>query len=747
MCVQINRFSGEVQDSDWMTFLKGVDSSRESNIPANPVDWLPNSTWQNLYCAPAPLNNVARDLMTVRQAETWKTWFASFESTPCGLPIPESFQGTLFQQLFLRSVFNRQCTVFAIKEYVGAALGPEYTKSPPFDLESVYEASDPETPIVFVLSSGANPMEYILKLSQSKGRDEKSLHPLSLGQGQGPRAEELMVNGRRNGDWVVLENCHLSVSWMPFLEHFLDVNQGEEVHEGYRLFLTSMPSKAFPIAILQNGVKVTKEPPLGLANNLRGTFLEITQEEYDECSNARAFKKLFFGLAFFHATIQERRRFGAIGWNIPYEWMNSDLTVSKMQLKLYLDGSEHVPFETLRELIGEVNYAGRVTDSKDQVCVSSMLMTCLSEDVLHDDYKFTSSDAYYPPSETATIPEVLEYIESLPGDTPGAFGLHQNANITFQLQETQKILSTLLSMQPRSSSAGGTSNDTIITELAQSMVAQIPPLLDRAAAHPSVFAGLNEGTNTLGVFFGQELDRFNKLLTILRKNLVDLQDAIKGTVVMSAAYELMYNSMLVNEVPEAWGEDIAWPSMKNLRDWFEDTLKRVAMMSEWLLNGVPKSFWISGFFFPQGFLTAVLQKYARKHHIPIDTLRFRSHVMRTFDMNDLPEIKKGAYVHGAYLQGAGWDIKAQSLLEPTPGELFQQLPVIWLEPETIDMPEPTSSYACPCYKTSRRAGTLSTTGHSTNFVTYIDLPSITHAADHWVRRGTALLLCLDTNVI
>ena len=61
---------------------------------------------------------------------------------------------------------------------------------------------------------------------------------------------------------------------------------------------------------------------------MKGTFLSITDEEYNECTKPRPYKKLLFGLAFFHAIIQERRKYGAIGWNIPYSWMNSDLQVS-----------------------------------------------------------------------------------------------------------------------------------------------------------------------------------------------------------------------------------------------------------------------------------------------------------------------------------------------------------------------------------------------------------------------------------
>ncbi len=124
---------------------------------------------------------------------------------------------------------------------------------------------------------------------------------------------------------------------------------------------------------IQTGVKITNEPPKGLKANILRTFTDIDEADYESCSKARPFKKLIFGLAFFHAAAQERRKFGAIGFNIAYEWMNSDFQVSVMQLRMYLEEQAQIPWQTLFEIIGDVNYGGRVTDDKDQRCVRSLL--------------------------------------------------------------------------------------------------------------------------------------------------------------------------------------------------------------------------------------------------------------------------------------------------------------------------------------------------------------------------------------
>jgi dynein heavy chain len=211
----------------------------------------------------------------------------------------------------------------------------------------VYDDSSPTVPVVFVLSPGADPMSYLLKLAREKGLGDERFRYISLGQGQGPIAAELMEQGRKNGDWVCLQNCHLAVSWLPQLERILERQQqgaggaggsaaggaaggksganaaaaasaATPTHPEFRLWLTSMPTEAFPVAILQNSIKLTNEPPKGLKANIQRTLLDVGEEEYEACSKPREFKKLLFGLAFFHAVIQERRKFGAMGWNIPY---------------------------------------------------------------------------------------------------------------------------------------------------------------------------------------------------------------------------------------------------------------------------------------------------------------------------------------------------------------------------------------------------------------------------------------------
>ena len=144
-------------------------------------------------------------------------------------------------------------------------------------------------------------------------------------------------------------------------------------------------------------------------------------------------------------------------------------------------------------------------------------------------------------------------------------------------------------------------------------------------------------------------------------------------------------------------------------------------MTRWIDRGIPPSYWVSGFFFPQGFLTACLQNFARKYSFPIDTVAF-SFVYRDEDTMDVkPE--DGVYIYGLFLEGARWDKGVKSLVDPRPKELFSPIPIIHMLPERNRETPKSGIYRCPVYKILTRTGTLSTTGHSTNFVTWIEIPS------------------------
>jgi len=753
MAVNINIAAGKISDTEWQMFLVGA-------VPnANMLDKFPLPDDLRVYNVPEK-NWLCAALLEVELQSVFKgltqdityrssSWADIFNSdTPHSEKLPGGWENNLneFQRLLLVRYIREEKIVFAIRKYVLKTLGEYFTESPPFDLEGAYNDSVCSTPLIFILSPGADPTDYLLQLAESKGKEGSGLRIISLGQGQGPIAEKAIDMAQRSGDWVCLQNCHLAVSWLAKLELTVEKMQNDPdlVNRDFRLWLTSMPSQNFPVPVLQNGIKVTNEPPRGLKANLNRTFQDISPEEFESSTKSKVYKKLAFATAFFNALILERRKFGAVGWNIAYEWMNSDLKAAMSQVRMYIEEQVDIPWETLNVSVADITYGGRVTDIWDKRAISSVLRKYFNMQLMSEEYKFTDDGVYCAPVES-DIFGVREYIRQLPAeDRPEVFGLHSNAAITFQQKESRTLIATIVSCSGGGGGGGGKSgesSDHKVKDIAVSITARMPQLFDLRIAHVETFKKVGDAITSLGVFLSQELIRFNGLIEVMIASLFQLQRAIKGEVLMSSELEVMYNCFVFQKVPPAW-EEAGYPCLKPLASWIEDFMQRIEFMNSWLVDGPRPTYWLSGFFFPQGFMTAVKQTFSRDYKIAVDTLRIGCEIT-SYDSKDLQKPPStGAYVYGLFMEGGRFNRTLMRMDESLPRQILDIMPCIWLKPVITFDYQPSGIYDCPLYKTSIRAGTLSTTGHSTNFVVSLPIPTVANQ-DHWIRRGCAMLCMKD----
>ncbi|KAA0175572.1 hypothetical protein FNF27_02982 [Cafeteria roenbergensis] len=732
----------------------------------------------------------------------------------------------------------------AATQLVQEVLGPEFTKPPASTASDALAEMGPGTPCVVILSPGADPTEQISGLARASRR---KLHVVSMGKGQGVRAEAVMEQARRAGEWVLLHNCHLAASWLPDLERILvsQRRRASHLHRRYRLWLTSLPVPYFPGSVLQSSVKLTNEPPRGLKANLRrclSTMLPPQQLEmltlkegkwvrskapaspradeqgaaagpadvtdtgfasgaddrasgseteaddqstlaggsvgaashrsqsavgrgkaslkrvgsraseassrsfrrrggaasagdssdddgasatdvtsgpgteggshddgeggaesgaaspgsprrtgadrfvmptHDVSAPEAVWKRLAFGLCFFHAIVQERRRFGPLGWNIRYDFTDSDLSaaldVVSSMIKGAVDGAlrahkagadpapqsggqwppystirddleldaraagggppalatslvESLPWSAMRFVVGHITYGGRVTDDWDRRCLVAILDGLLQPAVADP------RSAMGPPSSprgSAISPSHGSRLNLAAAASAGLDVVPEAAKGRRGLAGPSLTPTGGLSVPlPR-----GRNDHAMFLETLDGATAGESPLdfgmhLLLTEARRRLFRPGPDGLPlSLSVILRQEMDKFNRLLGTVTDSLTRLQRCIVGLDVMSSELERVYDAVHANRVPSMWTE-VGFPSLKPLGAWTRDVRRRVAFVRRWLRRGRPAMFLLSAFFFPQGFLTAVLQRHARKYSLPISSLEFAFRFKRDITDSD-----------------------------------------------------------------------------------------------------------------
>nr|XP_048689619.1 dynein axonemal heavy chain 2 isoform X1 [Caretta caretta] len=737
-CAKILETSGNLKMDEYNFFLRGgVVLDREGQMDNPCSGWLADTYWDNITELDK-LTNFHGIMNSFEQyPRDWHLWYTSAKPEKALLPGEWENACNQMQRMLVVRSLRPDRVAFCVTYFIVSNLGSQFIEPPVLNMKSVVEDSTPRTPLIFVLSPGVDPTSSLLQLAEQSGMAQR-FHALSLGQGQAPIATHMIQEGVRDGNWVFLANCHLSLSWMPQLDKLVERLQVEEPHPAFRLWLSSSPHPDFPISILQAGIKMTTEPPTGLKANMKRLYQLVTEPQFGRCTKPAKYKKLLFALCFFHSVLLERKKFLQLGWNVVYGFNDSDFEVSENLLSLYLDEYEETPWDALKYLIAGVNYGGHVTDNWDRRLLTTYINDYFCEQSLVTPfYKLSVLDTYYIPKD-GILASYREYISMLPGmDLPEAFGQHPNADVASQITEARTLFETLLSLQPQitPSGAAGQSREDKVLELSADVLSKIPQELDYRGTQKV----LADDPSPLNVVLLQEIQRYNALLQVIRSSLVELEKGIQGLVVMSTTLEEIFNCIFDARVPPMW--ERAYPSQKPLAAWTRDLGQRVEQFARWAETAHPPVlFWLSGFTFPTGFLTAVLQAAARQNNISVDTLSWEFIVSTVDDNNLVYPPKDGVWVRGLYLEGAGWDKKNSCLVEAEPMQLVCPLPTVHFRPGESKKKSSKGTYACPCYYYPNRAGSAG----RPSFVIGVELRTGAVPPDHWIKRGTALLMSLDS---
>eukprot|EP00002_Diphylleia_rotans_P017763 TRINITY_DN3442_c0_g1_i2.p1 TRINITY_DN3442_c0_g1~~TRINITY_DN3442_c0_g1_i2.p1 ORF type:complete len:3137 (-),score=716.67 TRINITY_DN3442_c0_g1_i2:70-9480(-) len=741
LCVKILQGDNGLDTNYLDFFLKG-NLSLEKSPRKCPFSWFPEQGWEDLQRLATMASVFEHIVDDIEKNETvWKQWYDL--ETPETHPLPMNYSNNLdpFQQMMLLKCFRIDRCYWAVTRFIILKMGEKYVRPPVLDYAGIFEQSSPLSPVVFILSPGADPASDVFKLADKLGFGGNRLKFLSLGQGQGPLAMQLLENGVTRGQWVLLQNCHLLASWLKHLEKFLD--KLEKPNKDFRLWLTTEPTEKFPIGILQRSLKVVTEPPSGLKLNMTGSYSKISEDALSQCPHP-AFRSLVYVLSFFHAVVQERRKYGKVGWNVPYDFNESDFRVSLSLLNTYLTkahvNNDHTPWGSLRYLIGEAMYGGRVTDSFDR----RVLITYLDEymgDFLFDTfqpfhfYHNEESNIDYKIPTHGPLENYTEAITNQPLiNSPEVFGLHPNAEIGYLTNATKEMWRNVIDMQPRIGSAsGGISRDDYIKNLAIDLQAKIPDPFD---LHRTAKV-LGDTITPTQVVLLQELERWNNLVNKMTVMLRELLKALAGEIGMSNELDDLANSIYIGQLTHSWRK-LAPDTQKTLGNWMLHFERRYKQYVSWIDDGEPLVMWLSGLHIPEAYLTALVQMTCRKNVWPLDRSTLYTRVTKYTKPEEIPEkLTSGCYVTGLYLEGAAWDLKNCRLVAQKPKELVVELPIMQVIPVEMSKLKLQNTLRTPVYTTQNRRSAM-----GVGLVFEADLNTAEHPS-HWILQGVCLTLNIE----
>ncbi|KAH0792655.1 Dynein heavy chain family protein [Histomonas meleagridis] len=720
--------------------------------------------------------------------------------TPENDPLP-NFGQTKQEDVkpFIRAIIIRclrpDRAIAASQNYIQQFLGKQYMEFPSISIDDIAVEAGNKSPIIFLLSPGADPTPLV---EEAARKAKQTLNTISMGQGREEFAENFINQSKHKGEWVLLQNCHLGLKYMETLFEKYKSDQINEskpennttnnnenknnnnnnnkeqqnkvTNPNYRLWITTEVHPKFPISLLQLSIKLTNEPPAGARASMKRTLSSITQQMIDTMETSE-WHRLIYILSFFNTTVQERRKFGPLGWCIPYEFNVSDFSASLSFMASQITEAvktskgyfEESFWQTIRYGICEIHYGGRVTDELDR-----RLIRTIGEHYFNNQRVFPSNNETNsfdgPPKheyliyDCSQVSQFIEKANEIPqNDPPDIFGLHSLADVKLRRDQANEIFQKIIDIQPKESSIGGLTRESVVLQKIHDLLPLVPEDFDMDHVRSQVEL---RKFKPLDICCKQEIERMQIVLNTLRSTLTDLELAIDGSIVMN---DLLYNSMnslYDGRIPQHWRK-ISW-SANSLKDWFDQVKLRYDQYNKWIDNGKVDAYWLGGMFNPAGFLTSLRQETCRVEHWSLDQTFLMSEVQsptrnnNNNNNNSSDKDNRFIFIKGLYLEGARWG-KAQGnnnqsgawglteLLTSTGRgktgklvtDLRNEMPLIKLwtvkrdnNNKEITFRTDSDTYVCPVYSSTQRT--------DQNYVFSLPLKSLNNKAKHWVLRGVCM---------
>ena len=632
-----------------------------------PYSWISDTIWLNLTAIQQlqPFQELINNIEN--NEKTWKAWYEN--DTPEHLPVPNMGELSVFHHMLLIRCFCIDKVLGMARKYIGNTLGDHFVQAQILDLQELMAESNNKTPMIALLSQGSDPTSDIENLSKQY---KIPLSIISMGQGQEVHARKYIKQSQLDGGWVLLQNCHLG---LPFMDELLQLLEEEQVVEGFRLWITTEQHDKFPINLLQISIKFTNEPPQGLKAGLTRTYNWLTNEQLDV--NFKEYPALIYMLSVFHSIVQERRKYGSIGWIIPYEFNQADLLASIMCIQMIfdqLDVKSPIPWQTIRYMVGDVHYGGRVTNNMDRKFIQTLTNTIFSDATLRNK-SILSSIPLHQFKQTELYAPHLQLLKD--EDVPMTFGLSQNNNIIFHTNYVSTTLELITNIQPQDAVA--IDRDALLRQLIENSKSKLPNLVK--------YEG-KKFSKPFIIFIQHELQVFNGLINKIDKDLTNLSKVLDGSSLMTTQAQQLMDNILQQQLPKEWQ---LLPCNSYLL-FFLELQQRQQHYLNWM-QGKLTVIHMPFIFQPQSLLTSIQQEMSRNNKWALDNTTISCEIAK----NTEHPPTEGLYIGGLTIECGQFDKKTNQFVELMGKQLTSAMPILHVTATNQNI-----IGQVPVYRTSKR---------------------------------------------
>jgi len=475
-------------------------------------------------------------------------------------------------------------------------------------------------------------------------------HELAMGGGQNETATELVKSAAMKGEWVCLKNLHLVTSWLPSLEKEIKLLNPDKK---FRLWLTSEPHAKFPSILLQSSLKITYETPPGVRNNLMRTFSYVTPSQDQQRQNP-AMTQLLFVLSWFHALMQERRKYIPQGWSKYYEFSFGDLKAGELTLtavQAETKGSPSPQWQKVYGILENAIYGGRVDNDFDLRVLRAYMGQMFKDSVLKGQEPLSR---LVPVPQSGDAREYTGIISQVPeADVPGLFGLPANIDRSVQRFNSAAVIGQLKQL-----AAVGAEE---LRFDKQRWTQKLGPLcqLWGNLYQPQQFDQVQVTQEHLNqpdpveAFVYMELVFVREVLRLAHASIGTIARILQGQEMLTAKSQKDATDLLTGNVPASWAAK--WEGPENPTQWARAVCKKASALLGWVQRVQKKQLLehavnLSDLFHPETFLNALRQRSARRLKIAIDELKLVS----SFEASKVGR-ETAVQVEGLWLQGCAFD--------------------------------------------------------------------------------------------